>query len=163
MKQKVKRGQMYYLVLHKRDWAYTPAVIVPVKVISCKRRSEWIVVEQYVSTYKHKLTVHIDWLAPTIERAKNLLQNMKMWEKRWTANNWRYSINHKTAKSEITNALSKLPKYQQRDIMKQFKKVYPNLLKSDGSFKVSKMKMTHWDELAWATIALKYPLKNVWE
>ena len=163
--KKVERGQMYYLVLHKRDWTYKPAVIVPVKIIRKKHSfSDWVVVEQSIDGCEHRLTVHIDWLAPyKIERAKDLLHNMKMWEKRWTANCWRYRLNHKTARSEIAKALSELPKYKQRDIMEEFKKVYPDLLKPDNSFKVSKMKMKHWDELAWATIALKYPLKNVWE
>ena len=165
MKRKVKRGQMCYLVLHKRDWMYKPAVIVPVKVIRRKHpRLDWIVVEQCIDDLKHKLTVHLDWLAPhDIERAKDLLNNMKMWEKRWSANCWRYRINHKTAKSEVAKALSELPKYKQLKIMNQFKKVYPKLLKADNTFVTSKMKMKHWDELAWATIASKYPLKNVWE
>ncbi len=163
MKQEVKRGRMYYLVLHKRDWTYQPAVIVPVKVVKVKSLG-WVIVEQQVDGYKYKLTVQIDWLAPyDIERAKDLLRNMKMWEKRWTANYWRHRINHKTARAEIAKALSELPKYQQHDILKRFKEVYPDLLKPDNSFKVSKMKMKHWDELAWATIELKYPLKNVWE
>jgi len=170
MKKKVKCRHiymhLYYLVLHKRDWAYTPAVIVPVRYIGRKKRllDDWVVVEQYIAGYKHKLTVHIDWLAPyKLECAINLLHNMNMWEKRWTANCWRYRLNYKTAKAEVAKALSELPKYKQRDILKQFKKYYPNLLKPDNSFKVSKMQMKQWDELAWATIASKYPLKNVWD
>ncbi len=165
MTQKIKCGQMYYLVLHKRDWTYKPAVIVLVKVVKrMGRYSDWVVVEQAIEGITNKITVRIDWLTPyDIERAKDLLRNMKMWEKRWDRNSWRYSLNHKTARSEVAKALSELPKYQQHDIMKRFKKVYPDLLKPDNSFKVSKMKMKYWSELAWATIALKYPLKNVWE
>ena len=164
MRQKVKRGQIYYLVLHKRDWTYKPAVIVPVTVIGRKRFSDWVVVEQRIDGYRHRLTVHVDWFAPhKLESAKNLLHNMRMWEKRRAANNWRFRLNHKIAKSEVTKALGELPKYKQRDILKRFKQVYPDLLKIDNSFKVSIMKMKHWDELAWATIAAKYPLKNVCE
>lgn len=164
--KKLKKGAMYYLVLHKRDWTYKPAVIVPVKIIRRGKYSfsDWVVVEQDIDGCKHRLTVHFDWLAPhKIECAKNLLHNMKMWEKRWTANCWRHRINHKTARQEIAKALSKLPKYKQREILKKFKKVYPNLLNPDNSFKVSKMKMVQWDELAWATIALRYPLRNIWD
>lgn len=161
--KKLKKGNMYYLILHKRDWTYKPAVIVPVKVVKKTRFSDWIVVDQCIDDYKHRLTVHIDWLAPyQIQFAKNLLHNMNIWEKRWEANCWRHRLTHKTAKSEITKALNELPKYKQQDISKRFKQIYPHLLKPDNSFKVSKMKMIHWDELAWATIALKYPLKIVW-
>ena len=88
---------------------------------------------------------------------------MRMWEERWSANNWRFRINHKTAKSEVETAIGNLPKNKQNTILEGFKEVYPALLKSDNSFKVSKMKMKHWDELAWACIAIKYPLKNVWQ
>ena len=164
--QKLKKGSMCYLVLHKRDWSHKPAVIVSVKVMKRTKRLglDWVVVEQLIDGYKHRLTVHVDWLAPhRIPCAKNLLHNMKMWEKRWSANCWRHKLNHKTAKSEVEQAISELPKYKQNDILKQVKKVYPNLLKPDNSFKVSKMNMKHWDELAWASIALKYPLKNVWD
>lgn len=154
---------MYYLVLHKRDWTHKPAVIVPVTVVKKpKRFSDWAIVEHRIAGYAYKLTVHVDWLASyEIQYAKNLLHNMKMWEKRWSANCWRHRLTHKTAKSEIAKALSDLPKYKRLEIMKQFKKVYPDLLKPDNSFKVSEMKMMHWDELAWATISLKYPLKDV--
>ena len=153
------------MVLHKRDWTYQPAVIVLVRAVRIMGRySDWVIVKQKIGGITHRITVHIDWLAPyNIERAKDLLHNMKMWEKRWEANCWRNRINHKTAKSEVAKAISDLPKYQQCDIMKQFGKVYPDLLKPDNSFKISQMKMKHWDELAWATIALKYPLKDVWD
>ena len=80
MEHKIKCGQMYYLVLHKRDWAYKPAVIVPVKAIKgMGRYSDWVVVEQSISGHKHKLTVHIEWLAShKIQCAKNLLHYMTM-------------------------------------------------------------------------------------
>ena len=162
-KREIKKGKRYYLVLHKRNWMYKPAVIVPVTVVKKpKRFSDWAIVEHWIAGYAYKLTVHVDWLASyEIQYAKNLLHNIKMWEKRWSANCWRHRLTHKTAKREVVKALYELPAYKQRDIMKQFKKVYPNLLKPDNSFMVSKMKMMHWDELAWVTIASKYPLKDV--
>ena len=162
--RKLKKGSMYYLVLHKRDWTYKPAVIVPVKVVKRPKSLglSWVVVEQLIDGHRHKLTVNVDWLAPhTIPRAENLLHNMKMWEKRWSANGWRFRLNHKTAKLEVEQAIKNLPKYKQNTILREFKEVYPSLLKPDNSFKVSKMNMKHWSELAWATIALKYPLKEV--
>lgn len=163
MKQKVKCGQKYYLVLHKRDWTYKPAVIVPVKALSRKKYSDWVVVEQNIDGHKHKLTVHFDWLAPhKIECAKNLLHNMKMWEKRWSANCWRHRLNYKTAKSEVPKALAELSKKKQSEIFRQINKTYPQLLKTKNTFMVSKIKMTQWDEIAWAIIASKYPLKEVW-
>jgi hypothetical protein len=162
---KIKFGEKYYLVLHKRDWTYKPAVIVEVTAIRSHGRGDraWIVAEQKIDGITHQLTVHIEWLAPyNIKKAQDLLHNMRMWEHRWEANNWRHRLNYKTAKNEVLKALAKLPKKQQQKIWQEFKKVYPNLLKTDTSIKSSKTKMTQWDELAWAIIASKYPLKEVW-
>lgn len=159
---KIKKNGTYYLVLHKRDWTYKPAVIVPVKVV--KRKSlNWVIVEQTIGEFKHRLTVHNDWLAPyDIEKAKNLLHNMKMWEERRYANSWRSRLNYKTAKIEVPKALAELPKNKQCELLKKCKAVYPAWLNADGSFNARKMQMKNWDEVAWAIIALKYPLKEVW-
>jgi len=165
MKMKIKRGNMYYLVIHKRDWTYKPAVIVPVKLIKRKGIGcgDWVIVEQQVDGIKHKTTVHTDWLAPyKIQQAKNLLHNMRQWEERWGANCWRHRLNHKTAKDEVLKRLSTLSKCKQQELWKQFTAAYPELVKPGNVFKVSKMKMEHWDEIAWAIITLKYPLKEVW-
>ena len=159
---KIKKNESYYLVLHKRDWTYKSAVIVPVKVIK-RQYYDWIVVEQTVDGFKNRMTVQKDWLAPyDIEKAKDLLHNFKMWEERWKANGWRLSLNSKTSKSEVPKALAELSKAKQRKIWKQFKTVYPEFLKDDGSFETSKMLRKHWQETAWAIIASKFPLKEVW-
>jgi len=162
VEHRIKKNQMYYLVLLKRDWSYKPAVIVPVKVVR-RKTTDWIVVEQTIGKFKHRFTVREEWLAPhDIEKAKALLHNKKMWEERWTVNGWRFRLDSKTSKSEVPKSLLELSKAKQRKILKQFKKVYPDLLKDDGSFKTSKMLRKHWQEIAWVIIATKYPLKEVW-
>jgi len=158
----IKKGKTYYLVLRKRDWPHKPAVIVPVKFIRKKHRcSDYAVVEYRIDGRTYNLTVNVGWLAPhNMECAENLLHNMKICEKRWAENNWRFALNHKTAKTEITRALSELSKRKRAEILNLFKNAYPDLLNSNGSFKISKMKMKHWDELAWCTITYKYPFKR---
>lgn len=162
MERRFRKNDMCYLVLHKRDWAYKPSVIVPVKVIR-RKSTDWVIVEHNIDGFKYRLTINADWLAPyDIEKAKDLLHNMKQWEERWKANSWRFRLNSKISKTEVPKALLELSKAKQRKILKQFKAVYPALLKEDGSFKTSKMHRKHWQETAWAIIATKYPLKEVW-
>ncbi len=159
---KIQAKKTYYLVLHKIDWTYKPAVIVPVEAVRREKhcKYDWWVVKQI--ELDSCITVHEDWLAPTFEKGKDLLYNMKQWEKRWSFNGWRSRLRYDTAKAEIEKELSKLSVTKKKEILHQFKLVYPQLVKKDGSFLVSKMKMTQWDELAWAINATKHPLKEIW-
>jgi len=160
---KIKNHRKYWLVLHKRDWAYKPAVIVPVITIkqmeSCF--SVWWKVKQV--DFSNYLIVHEDWLSPTPEKAQDLLFNMKQWEKRWLFNSWRNRLRKKTVKEEIAKEMAKLSNAKRKLIMKQFSKVYPDLLNKDGTFADRKIKMKVWDKIAWAVNATKHPLREIWE
>ncbi len=160
-----KKDDRYYLVIHKRDWTYKPSAIIPVIVIRRHNKfSDWVDVIQEIDGYRHKITVHINWLAPhNIENAKNLLYNMNQWEERWSANGWRHGL-RKTKKDtdEILAKIASLSKQKQRKIWESFRKAYPKLIRDNNKYYTSKLKMTQWDELAWAFISSKYPLKEVW-
>ena len=161
---KLQRGEMYYLVIHKRDHTHKPAGIVPVRYIKpWKHDRSAYVVEQTIDGIKDRMTVDADWLAPyDITKAENLVHNMQMWELRIEDNSWRFNIDHKTAKKIVPEALAALSKKKRKNIMDVLKKERPELIKPDGSLKGSKIKMTLWSEIAWGIICERHPLKEVW-
>ena len=159
-KEKLKRGEKYYLILHKRDWSYKPAVIVPVTFIK-RYDTDWVIVRQEIDGISHKLTVHIDWLAlHNTQEAKNVLHNMRQREKRIMANSWRFRLNYKTAAKEVIEALGDLSRVKQRKIWAGIAKVYPELLKAPRVLAISKVEMEQWSEIAWAIIRAKFPTKE---
>ena len=171
MKNQIKRGKLYYLVLHKGDYSHKPSVIVPVKIIDHHRQGTYcdpdfyvVEVEEAISHYKYRVTINRDFLAPfDIEKAKNLAHNMQMWENRWYANNWRHNLTCKTAQSEIPKAIAEFPEdVQKREFWDKIKKKHPEVIRGNNIFVASRMIKKFWDDLAWHIIELRYPLKNVW-
>lgn len=162
---KLKCGEIYYAVLEERDMCvnHVIAVVVFIKYTDRVLRDSAEVYQKTWGGRKNRMTVRTSHIGPyNNESGSNLLHNMKIHASRIRENTWRFGINHKTAKKIVLEALAALSKKKRKNIMDVLKKGRPDLIKPDGSLKVSKIKMTLWSELAWGIICERYPLKKVW-
>lgn len=152
----LKKEQMYYCLIGE-NW-YPIFAIVKAKYIGIAGypgNHDLVFMEQKVDGIVHRFEIETENIYPPDKKIISAVIHNERQGRRIIEHDKTYD--HTNAKEKIEGWIATLLETDQKALRAKFRSVYPNLVKVDGSFLVSRFKMKNWDEVMHLYWTYKYP------
>lgn len=154
--KKLKKGTMYYCLVG--EYWHLAMAIVKAKYISnagYPYNHDLVFMEQEIDGITHRFGLDAKKIYPLNKEIISAVLHNERQTRRIIEHDKTY--NHKNAKVKIEVWIGTLLETDQKALRMRFREMYPNLVKPNGTFLVSKFKMKHWNELMHLYFNYKYP------